>query len=347
MVKIGIITFHWASNYGAVLQAYALQQFLMKYGYQTEIIDYLPHRTILKQKIKMLLKHDLVTYVKERNLKIFRKKELKLSSTKYWDQKKLVNAFRNYQVIIAGSDQIWNMGFTLGAEGKPTLSYFLKGAGENIKRIAYAVSFGTENIDDKYRRITQDEIKKFHAISVREKSGLDILKNYQIEGQLVCDPTLLLQKEDYEKLIVGYKYDTEKVFSYILHDDFKTFQIAEIVNKIYQENKHIFPYEGGMYEWIYRIHTADIVVTNSYHGVMMSLIFNTPFLAVLIEGSGMNDRLLTILKQIGLENRIVTSTDEYDIEKICMNKIDWRKVNENIDSLKKASVKYLLQKIKE
>lgn len=345
MSKIGTITFHWASNYGAVLQAYALQQFLMKSGYQTEIIDYLPRRIILKQTIKMLLKHDIATFMKESNLKVFRKKELKFSSAKYWNQKELIKAFKNYQIIITGSDQIWNKGFTLGAEGKPTLSFFLKGAGDNIKRIAYAVSFGTESIDDKYKKITQNEIKKFHAISVREKTGLDILKNYQIEGELVCDPTLLLKKEDYEKLIKGHQYDIEKVFPYILHNDFNTFQIARTVNKIYEQKKDIFLYKGGMYEWLYRIHTADIVVTNSFHGVMMSLIFNTPFLAVLIEGSGMNDRLLTILRQLDLESRIVTSTNEHDIEKICMNKIDWGKVNKNIDAIRKASIKYLLQQI--
>lgn len=345
MMKIGTITFHWASNYGAVLQAYALQRFLMECGYQTEIIDYLPRRIIRNQKIKVLLKHDVATHTKERNLKLFRKKELKLSPIKYRNQKELIDAFRNYQIIITGSDQIWNRGFILGAERKATLSYFLKGAAENTKRIAYAVSFGTESIDDKYKQITQDEMKKFYAISVREKSGLDILKNYQIEGKLVCDPTLLLQKEDYEKLIEGYQYNAEKVFSYILHNDFNTFQIARTVNKMYKEKMEVFPYKGGMYEWLYRIHSADIVVTNSFHGVMMSLIFNTPFLAVLIEGSGMNDRLLTILKQLGLESRIVTSMDEHDIEKICKNTIDWGKVNESIDTFRKDSGKYLLQQI--
>lgn len=347
MLRIGTITFHWASNYGAVLQAYALQQYLIKHGYQTEIVDYRPMRVIFIQNVKMLLKHDIVTYSKEYNLNLFRKKELRLSPTKYRNQKELIRAFQNYQVLITGSDQIWNEGFTLGGEGKPTLSYFLYGANDNCKRIAYAVSFGTESINEKYKQVTQDEIKKFYAISVREKSGLDILKKYNIEGNLVCDPTLLLNKEDYEKLISGFKCDSEKIFPYILHNDSNTVQIAQTISKIYKVNQKIMPYNNGMYEWLYRIKTAQMVVTNSFHGVMMSLIFNTPFVAVLIKESGMNDRLLTILKQLNLENRIINNSDEKNIERICKEQIDWGSINDTLNILRRNSGEYLLSQIEE
>lgn len=343
--RIGTLTFHWATNYGAVLQAYALQTFLVKNGFDTEIIDYRPGRVLLIQRINMIRYRNKAMFFREKYLKDFRRKEIKLSARKYWNQKALVKAFGNYNTLIVGSDQIWNPSFTLGAEGKTTLSYFFRGAEEKCKRIGYAVSFGTAKVNDDYINDTKEEINKFDSISVRENSGIEILKFYNRKAKLVCDPTLLLKKEDYEGLISGFQYSIQKTFSYILHDDKEATKIAKIVKKIYRSREEITTFQKGMYEWLYNICYSEIVITNSFHGVMMSLIFNTEFIAVLIEGSGMNDRLITILKYLDLENRIVKKKDDINIAQICAEKIDWDTVNKRIDSFRVVSSKYLLNQI--
>ncbi len=344
--KIGTITFHWATNYGAVLQAFALQQFLIKQGYDTEIIDYRPYRVMLLQRLNGILKRDVETFRKEKKLKDFRNKELKRSRKIYKKQEALEKGFGNYDVLITGSDQIWNQSFTLGAEGKPTLSYFLQGANEDCKRIAYAVSFGTEHISDRYKQITKKEILKFNAISVRENSGLDILQKYGVKGTLVCDPSLLLERTDYERLLLNQEYKSSEVFSYILHHDAIAMQVAVKVNAIWGYDQFSpCSFQKGMYEWLYQIKHAGVVVTNSFHGVMMSLIFNTPFIVVLIKGSGMNDRLYTILRELNLEDRIIDTFDEVKIERLCKEEIQWSSANEKMQILKDISREFLLKQI--
>lgn len=343
--KIGTITFHWANNYGAVLQAYALQQFLIKNGFETEIIDYLPGRIVLIQRISLLRHHDGAASRREHELKKFRKKEL-LLSRRYYSFRELKKCGGRYGAVIAGSDQIWNESFTLGAEGKPTLSYFLDFLSDDVKRISYAVSFGTDQVSSAYKNAVLKAVKKFKAVSVRETSGRAIIESFGISGTVVCDPSLLLERSDYEKLIKNYEIEAPRVFSYILHGDHSTKEVSYKVKNIYCNNHIDIDPNYSLYEWLCYIRNSEIVVTNSFHGIMLSLIFNTPFAAVLMRGSGMNSRITTILSKVGLENRIIEDADIVGIKKICDSEIDWECVNQKLEDMRYSSQKFLLNSLK-
>ncbi|MCH5191174.1 MAG: polysaccharide pyruvyl transferase family protein [Oscillospiraceae bacterium] len=345
-MKIGTLTFHWATNFGAILQAYALQQWIRKQGIETEIIDYVPWKNVLGQRYNWIRKLKISNFIKELKLKRFRKKYL-VRSKKFPSSEKLKKCRDSYDMVICGSDQIWNMSFTFNGEFKNTLSYFADFAGENTKRLAYAVSFGTDKVSDDYISLTKTEVSKFSSISVREQTGLDVVKQLGSSARVVCDPTLLLPKNDYDRLIGEGSESGQKIFSYVLRDNKETIETVKLVQKIFECNDEIDTKSNyGLIEWLKKIKYSEIVVTNSYHGVVLSLIFNTPFVAVLPPESGMNDRLVTILTEVGLSDRIVQSPDYEAIKKICGSKIDWTAVNASIEGIRQDSETYLSEHIR-
>ncbi len=347
MSKIATITFHWAANYGAVMQAYSLQTYLKQQGYESEIINYVPRRIHRRMTVYSLLSRDFSELAKEKAIKPFRKNELKLSPKKYGSFRQLKKCAHDYHTIICGSDQIWNMGFTLKGEGGPALSYFLGFADDNTKRIAYAVSFGTDKVSDEYIGVTSGEVSKFHSVSVREKTGIDITAQLGKEACVVCDPTLLLKKQDYLELLGTREYNTPKVFSYILHKNQNTaYKASQIVKSFYNVQDNDSKKVLDEYEWLYSIAHSDMVVTNSFHGVMLSLIMNTPFVVVPVEGKSMNNRIYTILSAVGLENRIVENADADSVKALCQKEIQWENVNIKLDELRKIGQGFLLDSLK-
>ena len=339
MRKIGTITFHWATNYGAVLQAYALQAYLKKRGFDTEIIDYVPFRIKLIEFIKSTLSLDFTKYKKERRIRNFRKKELALSK-RYRNDHALKKCANDYDTVICGSDQIWNQSFTLAGEGHVTLSYFLAFANRNVRKIAYATSFGTDQVSNSYVDAVSPEIYQFHAISVRENTGVDIVQQLGGSARLVCDPTLLLERSDYETLIADKHFETSPVFSYILHKDQTLANDAVTQAKaMFGDASGVVEPNYGIYEWLYRISHAKMVVTNSYHGMLFSLIFHVPFVVVPVENSGMNNRIATVLQALGLTDRMLDSIE--GLEKICLAPIDWERVNQGLSDLRDTGVSFL------
>lgn len=198
---IGTITFHWGTNYGAVIQAYALQKALLYLGYKTEIINYQPRRLVVLRYLSALRSKDFALLKKEKKLKQFRKKNLICSKKRYSNNCELFAIKDKYTHIIVGSDQVWNYSFTMGAEGRQTLSYFLNFVGKETKKISYAASFGMDSAPDDYIKAVRPLIEQFDAISVRENTGAIIAKQLGVEAEIVCDPTLLLTRDDYEQMI--------------------------------------------------------------------------------------------------------------------------------------------------
>lgn len=345
MKKIATITFHWATNYGAVLQSFALQKYLQKCGFETEIIDYVPFRVKLLIYVTWLRQRKYSEFKKEKLIKEFRKKELKLSEKRYWSSKALETGRFGYEYIIAGSDQIWNKNFTLNLDGKQNLSYFLDFADEKTVKLAYAVSFGATYMPDEYYDCVIPFANAFQAISVREQTAIPIVEQMGRKTEVVCDPTLLLDRTDYERLIAHKHYQCGKVFCYILHENQYTAQkIAREVKKIYEENDDSL-IQDDMYAWLYKIKNSEIVVTNSFHGTMLALIFNTPFIVVPVEGFDMNDRIKTILDVVHLENRIVSSLEGSALHSLCAEKIEWTHVNQMLAQYSQTGKDFLLSNI--
>ncbi|TCK84942.1 polysaccharide pyruvyl transferase family protein [Albibacterium bauzanense] len=340
-MKIGIITFHWGANYGGVLQAYALQQFLKKNikGSEVSIINYVPKtptqslfKCIATRKIKYI-PSNLITYFKERNFVPFRDKNLILTK-KYSSLKELQEDPPELDVYITGSDQVWNP-YIINKHGTP---YFLTFGDKSIKRISYAVSFGCTEYPERELSLIKPFIEKFDVLSVRENTGLSILEKVGItKVELMPDPTLLLEESDLERLISEKKKTKSKkfIFFYILQENQNCIQ--EIYNYLKSRKgiktintKRLRFSTINIESWLFNIKYAKCIITNSFHGVVFSILFNKNFIVVPIEGrhKGMNDRIYTLLNKFDLNDRILEKYDEALINSKIDNPIDWNKVNQ-------------------
>ncbi|PKP41361.1 MAG: hypothetical protein CVT93_08515 [Bacteroidetes bacterium HGW-Bacteroidetes-10] len=369
-MKIGIITFHWGTNYGGVLQAYALQNYLEKNGHEVFIINYKPKRynnlligyfapkrfiwllALLKNNFKgrgsvaSSFKHIFIEYldniIKEKKIKVFRKNYLK-ETILYESIIELQKNPPKFDVYICGSDQIWNSFFTTKGEGGPTSAYFLDFGDFGIKKIAYAVSFGCEQYPLEAGIIAKEHMKNFSAISVRENSGISIVKDLGFMDPIILpDPTLLLSSSDYFPIYNGVdNASIAGVFSYFLRGENKEiFALESFIKKtyeIYAPDGILKPY--SIEEWISGVKNASLVLTNSFHGAVFSIIFHKPFIVLLSseDTSNMNDRFYTLLRKLNLNDRIITSFDEDITTKLLNTSINWTFVDAEISKLRKLS----------
>lgn len=345
-MKVGTITFHWATNYGAVLQAYALQQYLKQNGYDTEIINYIPFRVRLIQTILSLKNLKLAELVKEKKINKFRKEALDISIKTYFTNRSLNKKCHEYDVYICGSDQIWNESFIHYSENKPNLSYYLNFVKSEKTRISYAASFGTNKLNSKIIDLVKPELEKFKSIGVRENTGKVIIENMGLNATLVVDPTLLLERESYERLIEDRKVKEQyHLFSYILHEN--QIEAEKIGKHIYSKYFNInvdkkYNHEPiGIIEWLYNVKNARFVLTNSFHGTIFAILFQKPFIVIPVEGSNMNNRITTLLTSVGLENRIIDGFNENKIDRLMKEPIDWERVESRVKLLRTGSVEFL------
>ena len=339
-MKIGILTFHWATNYGAILQAFALQTYLKKMGHDVYIINFRPKKH-KKTLLGCFSSHRFWNYlanvkefIKERKLDVFRREYLN-ETLPYESLDELKSNPPKFDLYICGSDQIWNPSFTTRGEGKATSVYFLDCGNNDIKRIAYAVSFGCENYPEAASTIAKQYIGHFKAISVREDSGIHIVTKLGFLNPIkLPDPTLLLLRDEYNFANTVQVSSKKTAFVYILRGETKDVKgiksYLEMNYKLDTTNELFNPY--SVEEWVSSIKNASIVLTNSFHGMVFSLIFHVPFIVVLYKGSaaGMNDRLKSLLSYLNLEHRVI---DDYDVDKLNVlvdDQINWQKVDDQL-----------------
>lgn len=347
-MKIGIITFHRTANYGAIIQAYALQEFLKGQGHDVYIIDYVPN--IIRQRIRdVFLTKDIRTipvriqsYQKYMLLNRFVDKEMKLTK-RYTSNDELQEYPPDFELFISGSDQIWNKFFTFQGEGNPTFTYFLDFVPEGRKKISYATSLGFCQADEKYNSLVKGWLEKYSAVSVRESSARHILRQMGVEAVLSPDPTLLLDVQDYDKMAIKPK--GRFVVSYILHDNQRKIQeIRKRVERIYAAKSlkvKCIPIE----RWIGYISIAECIVTNSYHCMIFSILFHRPFIIVPVEGEGdeMNDRIVTLLSVCDLNDRMVSDCEQVAV--VLDKAVDWDKVDRKLHEYRNKGVKFLKENI--
>lgn len=372
-MKIGILTFHFSNNYGALFQAYGLRNYLKELGHDVEFINYQPEYLEEGGEIKLsnlISKATLkIIYLKlvkikekyfgnkqkEKYFKDFKKEFLGIDETKvYKTKKELENANLYFDLLITGSDQVWNPSEQYGID--PVYFLDFKTSNLNIRKISYAPSFGKDNIDKKYKDEIGKLISKLDNISIRETSGQSIIENLiSKKPTLVPDPTILVS--DYKKVM--NKYDVEEndyIFCYYLRSRENIGEIAEYISQkddlqVYSpHNPHrrwkeigqtVYP---GPREWLYLLFNSKFVITNSFHGTMLSILLNKPFIVVGIgsgEKSKYNERAMNILKQCGLEDRFITKFDSKKIDKLKKENIHWDNVNKKMKNLKDSAINYL------
>ena len=328
MKKVGIITFHASHNYGSMLQAYALQQTILKLGYECEIINF---RTPIQKKnyrpyfmhigwIKHLKKLGPLRLIVEsiqkyRKFERFINEKYILSQHTYTTEEELRNANLDYDCYISGSDQIWNTSCFDFAT-----SYFLDFV-KCGKRIAYAPSMGPRpfyEIDKKFYPFIKESVAHYNTIAVREQDEATLLKQLAgITPQVVLDPTLLVNPQDWSAL-AGDKplIDGDYIFIYTpWYNKYEPFftaalklakrlnlkVICSLSDNVYQwrNEQHIHFYTAvGPIEFLNLVKYSKYMFCGSYHAVVFSILFNKPFFAY----EGMNDsRIAPLLKITNLE----------------------------------------------
>lgn len=363
-MKIGILTFHRTTNYGAALQAYALQQILKKMGHNIKIIDYnnknvysyYDYRIFygnqsLKTRIGKVIRYPY-------NKKIcglfgaFRKKRLDLSQ-ECRTLEELSKVEEKLDAVICGSDQVWNP----RAIFEDFDAYLLGTA--KCKKIAYAASAGNISLWEKYLNNYWTLLHRFDAISVREKNMRTPTEHLsQKNVELVLDPSLLLEPIDWIKLentdVLKTLPEKEYIFVYFLGNNsflirmvkelkYKTgLTVVSLGHKI-KGIKTIRPIVGPR-EFIALIHNASYVLTSSFHGTAFSIIFNRPFL---VFGNGeYNSRMITLLSALNLQNRMI-STDGFSAFEEIKKTIDWEQTEKFYYKEKKKSIDFLKKALEE
>ncbi len=383
-MKLAILTQPLQSNYGGLLQAYALQTVLNRMGHSVTIINFSRMEDYgLSRRIKREFFFHFRNFVRlmkgKKKVERFDKKGLRLQrkeTDKFIDKylkispiicgpSELISISKknNFEGYIVGSDQVWRPKYS------PNLYHFYldfcKDA--DVRKIAYAASFGVDEWEysDKEAKICKALVQKFDFVSVREKSGIRLCKdNYGITPKWVLDPTMLLDKDDYLRLIDAPNNhslnDDNYFFYYFLNPDKKKQQLisnlevkfglkASTQMPIYMEpdRKHLkFNKEGYVFppveRWINAINKAKFVVTDSFHGCAFSILFNKNFVVLgnKVRGQG---RFESLLGLVNLQDRLCTNEDE--IETLLKCNINWEEVNGVINSKRFASMELLRDSI--
>ena len=352
-IKIGIATFHRPVNYGAVLQAYALQKTIKKLGYECEIIDFATqkHRDaydptkIQNQIYKKTANYKIIRYQKFQE---FIENELNLSKHAFLTSKEFENSeeIKSYDIVITGSDQIWNLDF----RGNGWYSDFYFMPYPQIKhRIAYAPSMGSSNRSKLMPYI--DFMKQYDYIFMREKSGAEMVGSLLgMDIGQVEDPTFLISKDEwcsnnecthkpyllyYEVGYVEGGLSIAKMMAKKFHLALKVISLKDI----YKECNLEYIHDAGPLDFVAYIQHASLVITTSFHGTAFSINLGIPFYSVI---SNKNiSRIKTILVETGLEDRMITIGDcdkisDYQVDYTSVRPLIEKKRNHSISILKKS-----------
>lgn len=323
-MKVAIITINDNNNYGNRLQNYALQSFLKKYINNVDTIWY-DEKTRFKLKdiinLKSIIKfifnrNDYRDYLKENyieeciktyNIKKFTQKYIDIKF--YRDLKKISS---EYDYFIVGSDQVWNPNFWIKSSNYANIR-FLKFVPPK-KRIAYAASIAIPFISKDKEAFFKDSLNEMKTISMREKAGAKLVKKLIDKNVIVVvDPTILLSKESWQRVeLCPEWYKNEKyILTYFLGPSLAVKNIAKKNNwKVYDlmDINNLDIYSSRVEEFIYLIEHAELVVTDSFHACVFSILMNTPFLVINRQNKGwadMTSRIDTLLELFGYQDRYI------------------------------------------
>lgn len=354
-MKIGIITFHFPINYGAVLQVYALYKTLTDMGHDVEIIDYQPvyHKKKFQWQWKNcgIVSTNLIYPFLTRKFNLFRNTALKLTPKRYRNIGELVDDPPRKDAYICGSDQVWNPDLT-----QFDTAYFLEFGPKDTKRIAYAGSIGRTTLTQDQQDFLRPHFQKFDYLSSREQSGTKLINDIcGRQAAWVLDPTFLIN--DYTTVIEPYYLKSKKYILLInlqenpllnLTANFirQELKLPIIVLNNYsfkfwkQKGKRCFP---GPFEYLSAIANAKFVVTNSFHGTVFSILLKKSFITTALSGSAVqrNSRMTGLLDLCGLATHFLEHYSEPVIKKLIRAEYDWEQINNSINEQRQNSLLFL------
>lgn len=356
-MKIGILTFHCAHNYGAVLQAYALQEIIKELGHEVEIIDYRPDflltpyktfslKNIFSGNIKSILKKMVSAFLTfPAKVKRRAKFNLFISTNLNSTSKSTGKIPENYDLYIIGSDQVWNHRLTKGFNDVYWGYFKTKIA---AKKITYAASFGDALNSENELLFIQKALNNFDGISLREADYINLLKQfYKKEIYKVLDPTLLLNNNLWESVVIKPNISKKYVLVYQVMRSNETLRIAkgiaeqidgtviEIPAMISIKNLRNKYITTSPFEFIGWIKNASCVVTTSFHGTAFSIIFNKPFYTVNL-ADGSEKRAGDLLTSLNLNHRLISKESVIKFENI-----DYTNVGMKLQELQQNSIQYI------
>lgn len=375
-MKIGILTLPLNSNYGGVLQAFALQTVLKRMGHDVLEVElkknlrwqypplwkiplsfgkrflfkYIVRRKNQKilleryeRKIYPLLVHDILEFISK--------------YIKQFKVDKFIDCKGKFDAFVCGSDQIWRYKYYPLFEGDIANVYLKFLGDESCKRIAYAASFGTDNWEYPAKETAECKnwIQKFDAVSVREETGVKLCSTYyDIKAKHVLDPTMLLSKDDYVDLIEKSDVPKSKgnLFCYILDNTDEKMNVVKNIEKQRHLSSFFMNGDCGNWtedlekriqppveSWLRAFYDSEFIVTDSFHACVFSILFHKQFLVIGNKERGLA-RIYSLLSMFGLEDRLTSDTG-LDINR--MKTIDYDRVDEILAKHREVSRTFLIQ----
>ena len=364
-MKIGILTYHRANNYGAMLQAYALRQVMLHYSQDVSFVAYNPqyikedYATVVHRKSfascgkrkKLRYPIYLMHYCYLRIKEWMRNRAFETFASKYLPEGRLD---AKYDLVVYGSDQIWSNRIPelVGSETDYSGVYFLDFVSPSKKKISFASSTGAATIEDLIPKV--DLLKQYDYISTREVTGADIISELiDREVTTVIDPTLMLTGDDWRKIIHKKRVEKEKyIFLYTLKGIRPGRKWGDALKQLGKELglkvvcvSPFFPivHSGvknyinvGPEDFLNLIENAELVFTDSFHGTAFSVNLEKPFYTLSLEN---DSRKADLLKELGLDGRIINSFADIDL--IGDYNIDFSVARERLKVLRNEGYKFL------
>lgn len=362
MKKIGIVTI-WSNNYGSVLQAYALQTIIERLGYQAEIIQHYREplqkesqgrfKQILHSSPSFLLEYAM-NYKRNRMLHQgytdFKSSKLNISKETYYQDSDFSELASQYDAIVVGSDMLWSNDF------KDNWPFYYASFAPSEKIVTYAPSFGKNDLSKDEIEMCKPMIGRIAHLSYREEAGVSFIKEqFGLTAEHVIDPTLLLSGEEWSHLLgdMPRLVKDDYILTYVFRGSCQNGR-KQLFNQLNsrKDKKLLFingqegKFKNNIYkgyfspvEYVNLFRDADFTVTDTFHGLMFSLIFNKPFIVLDKSSFGVSsDRQQSTLKTYGLEDRFVRPDIVVNDE---MMLLDYTDIEHKISVNREKSINYL------
>lgn len=384
-MRVGILTlFHNNDNYGAVLQAYALNRVLRYQGHEVKTITYDAHHYGFISKVKFAFRFHNKIEIFRHVIKLMKKfffraslrqnmnskkadafaifKEKYIPHTKeVYDDSNLTTINAIFDAFVCGSDMVWHLGCA-----DISTAYWLKFAASSKKRVSYAASMSQKTIDSIQQKQIQETLPTFDAVSVRESSSVDLL-NRCLEKPMnidwVLDPVFLLTAEDWQNTFLLKGFSCDYICVYLLSPSSKTVREINEYSRVIGKRVRLIPTDGlnsanCPAEWdcmmdeapVHFINTlmgASVVITDSYHGFVFSLIFNREVFSVLRFSSSSehdNSRIESLMKMLPVQSCVLSNNFSHK-ELLIAKPLDYKKINSVLALWRKNSLQFLRESL--
>lgn len=330
-MKIGVLTIHDTFSIGASLQAYALCKKLEELGHEPELVSYSPHylssiydaksigiQENLKSTIRSIFAFKRNAEMKSKFIE-FKEKYHPNSTRRYYSREDILNAPPKMDAYVCGSDQVWNPQHILYDD-----TFFVGFERKLVPKVAYAASIGLDKLTEKDKKFLTEQCKNMTAIGVREDLAVEQLGELGIVATQNIDPTLLYKQEMWEKLEtpVQQKIPGKYILYYPLSENEIEYELLPLLKAYtglpcvvispslrgYKEADYQIC-NAGPSEYLYLLHNAEVIFTNSFHALSFSIIYQKK--SVLYGHKTRNTRLDSLLRLAGMSERLVKTVDDF------------------------------------